>query len=470
MSRSRQAKLIATLGPVSADEETIRRLVEAGADVFRVNFSHGSHEEHRERVETIRRVEAHFGRPIGVMMDLQGPKLRVGRFTDGPVELRPGQRYRLDLDPALGDENRVCLPHPEIFSAVGPGADLLVNDGRIHLRVVNGGADWTETEVIVGGEISERKGVNVPSVVLPMSALTEKDRVDLEFGLGLGVDWVALSFVQRPEDIHEARALIRDRAAVLAKLEKPAAIDRLEAVLQASDAVMVARGDLGVEMPPQDLPHIQKRISHMGRRLGKPVAIATHMLDSMVNAPVPTRAEASDVANAVYDGVDAVMLSAESAAGRYPVESVAMMDSIIRCAEQDPHYRRVVDAHHPDPDATSADAVCCALSRMTGILDAAVNVTYTNSGFTALRAARERPTTPILALTPNRDTARRLAMAWGVQPVVVEEVSTVANMVDVARRASVDMGFAEPNQPIVIAAGIPFGESGATNLVHIAHA
>ncbi len=470
MKRQRHAKIIATLGPASADETTIRSLAKAGADVFRVNFSHGSHSEHAERVAAIRRVEDHINRPIGIMMDLQGPKLRVGRFGASPVMLAPGQQFRLDLSEQPGDQRRVGLPHPEIFAAVTTGSDLLVNDGRIHLRVQEQGSDWLETQVIVGGEISDRKGVNVPGVILPLSALTDKDRADLEFGLGLEVDWAAVSFVQRPEDLEEVRELAAGRALILAKLEKPAAIERLDAVVAASDAVMVARGDLGVEMPPQDLPHIQKRISHMCRRLGKPVVIATHMLDSMVSSPVPTRAEASDVANAVYDGVDAVMLSAESAAGQYPVEAVRMMDQIIQRVEQDPHYRKALEAHHPDPESTSADAVCCALGRMTGILSAPLNVTYTESGFTALRAARERPEAAILALTPSRQTARRLAIAWGLQSVVVERVDSVDEMVDTARRVAVERHFLKPGQPMVIAAGIPFGESGGTNLVHIAQA
>ncbi len=470
MKRQRHAKIIATLGPASAEETTIRSLAKAGADVFRVNFSHGSHSEHAERVAAIRRVEDHINRPIGIMMDLQGPKLRVGRFGASPVMLAPGQQFRLDLSEQPGDQRRVGLPHPEIFAAVTTGSDLLVNDGRIHLRVQEQGSDWLETQVIVGGEISDRKGVNVPGVILPLSALTDKDRADLEFGLGLEVDWAAVSFVQRPEDLEEVRELAAGRALILAKLEKPAAIERLDAVVAASDAVMVARGDLGVEMPPQDLPHIQKRISHMCRRLGKPVVIATHMLDSMVSSPVPTRAEASDVANAVYDGVDAVMLSAESAAGQYPVEAVRMMDQIIQRVEQDPHYRKALEAHHPDPESTSADAVCCALGRMTGILSAPLNVTYTESGFTALRAARERPEAAILALTPSRQTARRLAIAWGLQSVVVERVDSVDEMVDTARRVAVERHFLKSGQPMVIAAGIPFGESGGTNLVHIAQA
>lgn len=470
MKRHRNAKIIATLGPASADEATIRALAEAGADLFRVNFSHGSYAEHEERIDIIRRVDAELDWSFGVLMDLQGPKLRVGSFADGQALLEAGARFRLDLDPTPGDTRRVQLPHLEIFAAVEPGAEILINDGRLHLRVVEKGSEWVETEVAVGGEISDRKGVNVPGVVLPLSPLTDKDRGDLEFGLGMGVDWVALSFVQRPEDLQELRELVGDRAAVIAKLEKPSAIAKLEAVMEASDAVMVARGDLGVEMPPQELPHLQKRISQLGRRMGKPVIIATHMLDSMVASPVPTRAEASDVANAVYDGVDAVMLSAESAAGQYPLEAVRMMDQIIQRVEKDPHYRKSLDAYHPDPEGTSADAVCCALRRMTHIVGAVVIETYTHSGFTTLRAARERPDAPIVALTPNRKTARRLALVWGAQPLVVEDVDSVPAMVATARRVALERGFAKAGEPTVIAAGIPFGETGSTNLVHIAYA
>ncbi len=468
MKRQRNAKIIATLGPASADEAVIRALARAGADVFRVNFSHGAYAEHEARIDIIRRLEAELDRPIGVLMDLQGPKLRVGQFAEGGVMLERGAPFRLDLEPTPGDVSRVQLPHPEIFAVVDSGAEVLINDGRIHLRVVEYGEEWIETEVVVGGEVSDRKGVNVPGTVLPLSALTDKDRGDLEFGLGLGVDWVALSFVQRAEDVQEMRDLVAGRAGVLSKLEKPSAIARLDAVMEASDAVMVARGDLGVEMPPQELPQLQKRISQLGRRMGKPVIIATHMLDSMVASPVPTRAEASDVANAVYDGVDAVMLSAESAAGKYPVEAVRMMDQIIQRVEKDPHYRKSLDAYHPDPEGTSADAVCCALRRMTHIVGAVVIETYTDSGFTALRAARERPDAPILALTPNRKTARRLALVWGAQPVVVEDVDSVPNMVATARRVALERGFALAGEATVIAAGIPFGEAGATNLVHIA--
>ncbi|TCO76024.1 pyruvate kinase [Plasticicumulans lactativorans] len=467
MRRQRNAKIVATLGPASSTHETIRALVEAGADVFRFNFSHGSHADHQERLAIVRNVERELGRPIGVLLDLQGPKLRVGVFAEGKVVLEAGQGFRLDLDPTPGDTVRAPLPHPEIFAALEPGAMLLIDDGRVWLEVQSCGPDFAETRVTVGGPVSNRKGVNVPSVVLPISPLTEKDRRDLAFGLDMGVDWVALSFVQRPEDIDELRGLVGNRAAVLAKLEKPAAIDALEAIVERCDGIMVARGDLGVEVPPERVPLLQKRIIHVCRRLGRPVIVATHMLDSMVAAPVPTRAEASDVANAIYDGADAVMLSAESASGQYPIEAVRMMDRIVREVEHDPHYRSIIETGHPQADATLADAVCCALRRVTHVLGAAATVTYTSSGYTTLRAARERPEAPILCLTPNIGTARRLTLAWGVHPVHGEDIHDVAEMVEHAKSAATEAGFVKTGDALAIVAGIPFAHPGTTNLLHV---
>src|SRR5919108_5611941 len=414
MRRHRKAKIVATLGPASATPEAIRALFDAGADVFRLNFSHGAHADHRERFEYIRQIEFDSGRPIGVMMDLQGPKLRVGKLTSGSAELKAGKRFRLDMTTAPGDSERVTLPHPEIFKALTPGIDLLLDDGKLRLRVESCGDDFAETTIVTGGRLSDRKGVNVPGAVLPISALTEKDRQDLQYGLDLGADWVALSFVQRPEDVAEARRLIAGRAAVLVKLEKPAAIERLEELIELADAVMVARGDLGVEMPPEDVPALQKRIIAAGREAGKPVVVATQMLDSMVHAPAPTRAEASDVATAVYDGTDAVMLSAETASGEYPLEAVSMMNRIIRRVEQDPYYSRVINAQNPEPEATAADAISAAAAQVAHTLSAAAIVTYTTSGSTTLRAARERPDVPVLCLTPKMATARRMALVWGV--------------------------------------------------------
>ncbi len=468
MRRKRNAKIVATLGPASSTREVIRTLFVAGADVFRINFSHGTQADHRDRVAAIRSVEEEIGRPIAILMDLQGPKLRVGTFAEGPVQLKPGAAFRLDLDATPGDANRVRLPHREIFAALKPGAELLVNDGKIRLEVKRCGADFAETVVRVGGEISDRKGVNVPGVVLPLSPLTEKDRADLAFGLDLGADWVALSFVQRPEDVDEARALIGKRAAVMAKLEKPAAIDRLEEIVARCDGIMVARGDLGVEMPPEKVPIVQRQILRCCRRDGKPVIVATQMLESMISAPVPTRAEASDVATAIYDGADAVMLSAESASGRYPAEAVAMMERIIAEVERDPHFRGVTDAQRPEPQPTSADAILSALRGAAKIVAAKATVAYTSSGFSAIRAARERPDAPILSLTPNVGTARKLALVWGVHSVLSTAAPDERTMTDLACKAALAEGFVQPGDALVIAAGVPFGVSGTTNLLRLA--
>lgn len=468
MRRQRNAKIVATLGPASSSLETILALFEAGADVFRLNFSHGSHQQHKERLDLIRQVERDMGRPVGVLMDLQGPKLRVGTFASGPVRLVPRASFRLDLTDRPGDADRAFLPHPEIFAALNPGTDLLLDDGKIRLQVEECGPDFAHTRVVIGGDLSDRKGVNVPNVILPLSALTEKDRRDMEFGLELGVDWLALSFVQRPEDLKEARALAKGRAAIMTKLEKPAAVERLDAIVDLSDAVMVARGDLGVELPAERVPSIQKQAIRTCRRSGKPVIVATQMLESMVSAPVPTRAEASDVATAIYDGVDAVMLSAESASGKYPVEAVKIMDRIIAQVESDPHYRQMIEASHTPAQATTADAICCALRRVASTLPVAATVTYTSSGFTSLRAARERPEASILSMTPNIATARRLALVWGVHSVHTPDIKNVDEMVEHARHTALGEGFAKPGDSIVITAGVPFGAPGTTNLLRIA--
>jgi len=468
MRRQRNAKIVATLGPASSDAPTIRALFDAGADVFRLNFSHGTHEQHRERFEIIRRIERDTGRPIGILLDLQGPKLRVGAFADGFIDLVPGETFRLDLDSAAGGKTRAPLPHPEIFAALTPGTHLLLDDGKVHLHVEHCGADFAHTRVIAGGPLSDRKGVNVPGVILPLSAITDKDRQDLEFGLSLGIDWLALSFVQRPADIAEVRDLVAGRAVIMAKLEKPTAIKQLEAIVAASDGIMVARGDLGVEMPPEQVPTVQRRILRACRNAGKPVIVATQMLESMVSSPVPTRAEASDVATAIYDGADAVMLSAESASGQHPVEAVAMMDRIIREVEKDPYYRKVTDANHTPPQSTAADAICAALRDAAHTVGAKATITYTSSGFSSMRAARERPEAPILSLTPDRSTARRLALVWGVHSVFTMETTDINTMTDLACKTALHEGFAEPGDNVVIAAGVPFGQPGTTNMLRLA--
>ncbi len=468
MRRMHLTKIVATLGPASAAPETIRALFVSGVDVFRLNFSHGTQDEHAMRIETIRGIEKETGRPIAVMIDLQGPKLRVGTFRGGRAELREGQSFRLDLERTEGDTTRVALPHREVFAVLSPGRELLLDDGRIRLRVTKCGRDFAETEIVTGGTLSNHKGVNVPGVVLPVSPLTRKDRSDLQFGLDRGVEWCALSFVQRPEDLAEARRLIAGRAAVVTKLEKPAAIERLDEIIELSDAIMVARGDLGVEMPTEEVPVLQKRIIRSCRQAGKPVIVATQMLDSMVDSPRPTRAEASDVATAVYDGADAVMLSAETAAGKYPVEAVETMNRIIERVERDPAWRAIMDADLPEPEATSADAISAAAHQVAHTLSAAAIVTYTTSGSTTLRAARERPDVPVISLTPDRATARRLAMVWGVHSINTSDAKGFQDMVRKASRHALADGFAKPGDRIVITAGVPFGTPGATNILRIA--
>jgi len=447
----------------------IRSLFDAGVDMFRLNFSHGTHEDHRKRFDAIRAVERDVGRPVGIMMDLQGPKLRVGSFVDGAIELRSGDRFRLDLDTMPGDRKRVSLPHPEIFAALTPGTDLLLDDGKLRLEVLECGPRFAETRVKIGGKLSERKGVNVSDVILPLSPLTEKDRRDLHFGLGLGVDWVALSFVQRREDIAEARALIGSRAMIMAKLEKPAAIDNLDAIVAHADGIMVARGDLGVELPPAQIPIIQRRIVRACHREGKPVVVATQMLESMTTSPVATRAEASDVATAVYEGSDAVMLSAETASGHYPREAVAMMDAIIHGVEGDVDFQRTGNERLGESGACHADAICSALRLVAQLVSATATIAYTRSGFTSMRAARERPVAPILSLTPMIGTARRLTPVWGVHSVVLEhEITDEASMTELACGAALAGGFGKSGDNIVIVAGIPFGTSGTTNLLRVA--
>ena len=468
MRRLRSAKIVATLGPATSTPERLSQLFAAGVDLFRLNFSHGTQEDHRRRLEALRELEGKVGRPIGVMADLQGPKLRLGTFQSGKITLKPGGKFRLDLDQALGSEQRAPLPHPEIFAALEPGADLLLDDGNVRLRVDRCDRKSAETTVIAGGDLSDRKGVNVPGVVLPLSSLTPKDRSDLAYALQIGVDWVALSFVQRPDDVAEARKLVGGRAAILVKLEKPAAISRLDEIIDLADALMVARGDLGVEMPPEDVPSVQKQVIHACRVAGKPVIVATQMLESMVAAPTPTRAEASNVATAVYEGADAVMLSAETAVGQYPVEAVAIMDRIARRVQEDPLYFATLDASRMPPEHTNSDAISAAACQVAATVGAAAIVSFTSSGATALRAARERPGAPILALTPNIGTARRLALLWGAHCVHWPDITGFADMVNKAIRAAHREELAGPGERIVITAGVPFGTPGSTNVLRIA--
>ena len=468
MRRLRRTKIIATLGPASQDKQVLAAIFEAGADVFRINMSHSSHAVLRERVQTIRELEEQFGRPIAILVDLQGPKLRVGTFQGGSADLKKGGTFILDSDRAPGDAGRVWLPHPEILKALAPGHAVLIDDGKIRLHVVDADPSRAVAVVDVAGRISDRKGVNLPDTEIAVSAMTEKDRADLDAALNEGVDWIAVSFVQRPDDVAEVKKIARGRALVLSKIEKPQAIQRLDEIMELSDALMVARGDLGVEMPLEKVPGLQKRITRSARRLGKPVVVATQMLESMIGAPVPTRAEVSDVATAVFDGADAVMLSAESAAGQYPVEAVATMNCIAEEVERDPLYRTIIANQRHQAEATGADAIAVATRDIAETLDVKTIVGWTFSGSTAFRIARERPQPPVLALTPNRETARRLSLVWGVHAVVTKDASDVDDMARRACKFANREGFSVEGERVIIVAGVPFGTPGATNMVRIA--
>jgi pyruvate kinase len=467
MHRQRRAKIVATVGPASASPEMLRALFLAGADTFRLNFSHGTHEDHARVHGAIRALEAETGRPIGILMDLQGPKIRVGTIAGGQIAVAPGDHIRFVLNGAEGDATAIPLPHPEIFDAVAPGHDLLIDDGRIRVRVTSLDSDAMTAEVVVGGVISNRKGVNLPGTVLNLSPLTAKDRLDLAFGLELGVDWVALSFVQKPADLIEARAIVGGRAGVLAKIEKPSALDHFDDILRLCDAVMVARGDLGVEIPHEEVPGRQKELVRACRLAVKPVIVATQMLDSMVAAPTPTRAEASDVATAIYDGADAVMLSAESASGRYPVEAVTMMDRIIRSTEQHKLYRSIVRATEPGEEQTPPHAVAAAGADLADAIHAPAIVAFTSSGTTAARIARRRPAVPIVAITPDQAVSRRLCLLWGAHSILAADVSSYEEMVERASELTLSEGFARPPEAIVVVAGIPFGQAGTTNNLRV---
>ncbi|NSX55023.1 pyruvate kinase [Parasulfitobacter algicola] len=468
MRRLRNVKIVATLGPASNDYEMIRALHEAGADVFRLNMSHGDHEEIRVRHQIIRQVEKDLNSPIAILADLQGPKLRVGTFANGSEELEVGASFRLDLDDAEGTLDRVTLPHPEIFAALEPGASLLVNDGKIRLKVKDCGKDFANCEVIAGGTISNRKGVNVPDVVLPLAALSKKDLKDLEFVCQLGVDWLALSFVQRVEDVEQARELANGRAAILSKIEKPAGVKAFDEILKASDGIMVARGDLGVELPVQNVPPIQKQLVRKCRAAAKPVIVATQMLESMIDSPMPTRAEVSDVATAIYEGADAIMLSAESAAGSFPVEAVTTMNNVAAEVESDPIYREIIEASRSANRTSVADGIVAAAREIAETTDIKAICCFTQSGTTAALTARERPRVPIIALTSLKGTARRLCLTWGTNCVMTGEVERFKMAVVSAARAARTEGFATEQDQIVVTAGVPFNVPGTTNILRVA--
>lgn len=468
MRRNRRVKIVATLGPASSDPGTIRRLYDAGADVFRINMSHASIEMLRDLHRTIRRVETEVGRPIAILIDLQGPKLRIGEIAGGTTELQPGATVRFDRHPDAGTSARIPLLHPELFLAVSVGDLLLLDDGKLRLEVTERSEDTLAARVLVGGRLASRKGLSLPNTPLPFGAMTEKDRHDLDYALNLGVDWIALSFVQRMEDVAEARKLARGRAAVMSKIEKPAAIDQLDAVVEMSDGLMVARGDLGVEVPLERVPGLQKRVIGAARRAGKPVVIATQMLESMIVAPAPTRAEVSDVATAVFEGTDAIMLSAESAVGSYPVEAVATMDKVAAEVELDPMYETFMGVQRTQPEATGPDAISAAARTIAETLKLSAILCYTVSGATGLRVARERPRQPILALSPTSSTGRRLALVWGLHTVLTSNPEDLDDMVDKACRIAFQQGLAQPGQRVIVTAGVPLATPGATNMLRVA--
>ncbi|MEO7602999.1 MAG: pyruvate kinase [Sphingomicrobium sp.] len=466
--RARKVKILATLGPASSDPAMIRALMEAGADAFRINMSHGEQSEKVALFEAIRALEQEFHRPTSILVDLQGPKLRVGEFGGGSAMLEAGREFVLDSNEAPGDATRAHLPHPELFEAIRPDTRILVDDGKVRLRVLEASDSRIVTRVEVGGKISDHKGVNVPDIVVPIPALTDKDRSDLQFAIEQGADWIALSFVQRPEDLDEPRRLIDGRAALMAKIEKPAAIDQLDAIIALSDGVMVARGDLGVELPPEAVPPLQHRIVASARQAGKPVVVATQMLESMIASPTPTRAEVSDVANAIYEGADAVMLSAESAAGQYPLEAVAMMNSIGRSVEADPMFQARVHFTETPAEPTTADALSESGAQIARIIHAKAMICYTGSGSTARRIARERPTVPTLAMSASLKIARQMGLLWGVHPLHTRDVDDFEEMVEKAKRMALRHGIAQANDRVIIMAGIPFGTVGSTNVLHVA--
>jgi len=466
--RGRKIKILATLGPASRSPEMIEKLLRAGADAFRVNMSHGDHETHAQTIAAIRAVERDVGRPVAVLCDLQGPKLRVGQFKDGKAVIRHSGHFTLDRNPELGDETRVCLPHPELFGVLHKGQRLLIDDGKLRLKVIEASPDAILCSAEVGGVIMDRKGVNVPDAVVPVPALTEKDRRDLAFALDQGADWIALSFVQRPEDVAEARKLMGGSAtSLMAKIEKPAAIDRLEEIIELADGIMVARGDLGVELNPEEVPPLQKRIVAATRRSGKPVVVATQMLESMIESPAPTRAEVSDVANAVYDGADAVMLSAETASGAWPVEAVTIMHRIAGQVERDPGYRQQVSFADVLPDRTTADAMAHSCASIAESLPIAGIIVFTGSGSTARRVARERPAAPMLVLTPSSKIARKLALLWGATAVTTKDIGSFEEMIAKGKRMALRHGFGTAGSKLIALAGVPFGTPGSTNLLHV---
>jgi pyruvate kinase len=468
ITRNRQTKIVATLGPASGNPEMMRKLFVAGVDVFRMNFSHGTHDAHRQNLETARELEKEFGRPIGMLADLQGPKNRIGKFKNDRIEFSEGHKIRFDLDDTLGDESRVYLPHPEVIQCMAPGSEILLDDGKVKVKILEQGKDYLLGEVIAGSKLSNNKGFNIPGVIIPVPALTDKDRVDLAAALEMGADWIAQSFVQTAADVAETKKIINGRAALMAKIEKPSALQYFSEILYHCDGIMLARGDLGVEIPPEEVPAVQKRIVRETRNSGKPIIVATQMLESMIDAPRPTRAEASDVATAVYDGTDAVMLSAETAAGKYPVESVEIMDRICTSTESDETYLGIMRASHPQTEMDASDSITVAAANVARDIHAVCIANYTTSGSTTWRTARQRPEVPILSLTQNLSTARKLTLSYGVHPAHMPIINSFSETVEWATKLAKEKGLAKSGERIVLTAGVPFGQQGSTNVLRIA--
>lgn len=466
--RYRQTKILATLGPAANTKKGIEELFKAGVDVFRLNFSHGTHADHQKMAEIIRELEQKHQRPAGILADLQGPKFRIGQFKTGQATLEKGAHFRFDLDETQGDKTRVYLPHADVMEILKPGEDILIDDGKLRLRVRKKGKDFLDTEIMNTHTLTDHKGFNVPGVILPADPLTTKDLDDLDAALEMGVDWIAQSFVQSAADVLFAKNKIDGRAALMAKIEKPSAVEDLEGILTHVDGVMIARGDLGVEMPPEDVPALQKKIVRHVRHAGKPVVVATQMLESMIQNARPTRAEASDVATAVYDGADAVMLSAETASGEHPRAAVEIMNRICERTEQDESYRFMMESDMPETEENASDAITVAAVYVARDIDAAVIVNYTTSGSTTLRTARQRPEVPVLCLTQALKTARRLMLSYGVRAIHVTDINSFAETVERAVKIVQKNGFAHKGDNIVLTAGVPFGIQGSTNVLRIA--
>ena len=470
MKRNRKAKILATLGPASSSSDIIENIFKAGCDVFRLNFSHGSVETHRQNLKNIRNLEKKYDHATCVLADLQGPKLRVGDFKNTQEVLKKGQKFILDTKSALGDDKRVNFPHSEIYERLTPNSILLINDGMIRLQVLEQYKDQLITEVLNDGIICNNKGVNIPDTILPIDSLTNKDRADLRKALEMNVDWVALSFVQQAEDINKLKKIVDGKALVMAKIEKPSAVKNIDEIIQAADGIMIARGDLGVEMPTEKVPIAQKNIIKRCRHYGKPVVVATQMLESMISNLVPTRAEASDVANAIYDGTDAVMLSGESAMGNYPLESVSTMDRIIENVEKDKNnFNLEIEDEENIKKIDNTDAITNAAYSIAKNAGAKAIITFSVSGKTTLRMARERAPVQIIGLSPNIKTSRKMQIVWGVNSChSVQDAENTTEMVKIACRIAKNKKLVNADDNVIITAGVPFGNAGSTNLLRIA--